>query len=268
MNIFIIIGVAVFILGAGVGSFLSVLIYRIHHGEPGIIKGRSQCTSCKVPLKARDLIPLLSFLFLRGRCRSCSKEISYMYPLIELFTGVIFVLFFITFPFVDSALVIHEANIFLFLLHAFYTAILIFTFFYDLKYMEVVDSMLLPAILIGLIATIASPLTPDTVNALIGGLIGGGFFALQWAISKGRWVGGGDIRVGAFIGIILGWQLTVVALVVAYLVGSLVAIGIALKKGVLRGVRMPLAPLLVIGTFVAFFFGNELITWYREYLGL
>ena len=268
MNIFILIAVALFILGSGVGSFLSVLIYRIHHGEPGIVKGRSRCTSCKQQLKARDLIPLLSFLFLRGRCRSCSKEISYMYPLIELFTGVMFVLFFLKFPFLDGALLFNEQNLVLFLLHGFYSAVLIFTFFYDLKYMEVVDGMLLPAILIGLIATLGAPATPNMIDALLGAALGGGFFALQWGVSRGRWVGGGDIRIGAFMGVILGWQLTVTALVVSYLLGSIVAVGVALKQNKLHGVRMPLAPLLVVGTFISFFFGNELVAWYIGYLGL
>lgn len=260
--------IALFILGTAVGSFTSVVMYRLHNNEKGIIRGRSKCTTCNTKLKPLDLVPILSYLGLRGKCRYCNKEISYMYPLLELVTGGLFTLLFFQFPFVDETLHFSGVPGALYALYAIYLFVLVFTFFFDLHYMKVADEVLLPAILLGLIATLATPLTPHIWDALLGAAIPVAFFALQILVSKGKWIGLGDLRIGAFMGVILGWKLVLVALFLAYLLGSVAGILLALKKGKLRGVKMPFAPLLVTGTFVAMFFGNDILGWYLRGIGL
>lgn len=254
--------IALFIFGAGVGSFTSVVIYRLNAGKRGILTGKSQCIQCETELKPLDLIPIISYLTLRGKCRYCSKEISYMYPLLEIMTGAIFALLYLKFPFFSESLSFSGNFLGLYLLYAFYTFILIFTFFFDLHYLKVSDEILLPAILIGLIATVATPLTPHFFDALIGIAIPVAFFGLQILVSRGTWVGLGDLRVGAFMGVILGWKLVIVALFLSYLIGSVVSILIAMRKKKFFGVRIPFAPFLVIGTFLTIFFGEEILEWY------
>lgn len=256
-----------FILGAAVGSFTSVVIYRLHHKKKGIFRGRSQCTDCETTLRPLDLIPIVSYLSLRGKCRYCNKEISYLYPLLEFISGGLFAVLFLKFPFVNSALQFSGPILGMYLLYAFYLFVLLFTFFYDLHYLQVSDEILVPAILIGLIATIATPLTPHIWNALIGGALAASFFGLQFLISKGTWIGLGDLRIGALMGVILGWKLTIVALFLSYLIGSFVSIFIIARKKKFMGVKIPFAPLLVTGTLITMFFGDTILQWYLRGLG-
>lgn len=256
---------ALFIAGTAIGSFISVLVYRLHHRETGIFKGRSMCVECRTPLKAQDLIPLLSYLTLRGKCRYCSKEISFMYPAIEIITGFLFAAMFLKFPFVDEFLNFNGATLLNYAIFAFYSFILIFTFFFDMHYHHVADEILLPAILAGLVFTLV-PGSPHIIDALLGMLIAIAFFGAQFVLSRGRWIGAGDIRIGAFMGVILGWKLVIVALVLSYLVGSVASIFIALKKHRFYGVKIPFAPALVTGTFLTIFFGEKIINWYLHTL--
>ena len=259
--------ITLFIIGAAVGSFTSVFIYRLHAKKKGIFRGRSHCTQCEQQLKPLDLIPILSYLTLRGQCRYCSKAISYMYPILELVTGGLFALLFLKFPFMDSALNVSGTFLGLYFLYAFYTFVLVFTFFFDLHYLKVSDEILLPAILIGLIATIATPLTPHLFDAFLGAGIAVVFFGLQVLVSRGTWIGLGDLRVGAFMGVVLGWKMIIVALFVSYLIGSLVSLIIIVRTGKFRGIKIPFAPLLVTGTFVTVFFGDALLEWYLGGMG-
>lgn len=267
MALIILYYIALFIFGAALGSFISVVIYRLHKGEKGIFTGRSHCPQCKKELEVPDLIPILSYLTLRGQCRYCSKEISYMYPMLEAVTGAVFALLFAKFQFADSALNFSGMHFGLYALYGFYAFVLIFTFFYDLKYMEIADQILLPGIIIALIATLGFPLTPHIIDALIGAAIGTAFFAVQYGLSGGKWVGLGDLRVGAFMGAILGWKFLLVALFISYITGSIASIFIIAQKKKLLGVKVPLAPFLVIGTFATIFFGEEILKWYLGGLG-
>lgn len=259
---------ALFILGAAVGSFTSVVIYRMHKGEKGIFRGRSKCTNCETQLNPLDLVPIASYLVLRGKCRYCSKAISYMYPTLEVVSGAIFALLFWKFPFVDGAMNFSSPFVGMYALYAFYAFVLIFTFFYDLHYLEVSDEIMLPAILVAFIVTLAAPLTPNFVDALLGALVGAAFFGIQYLVSKGTWIGLGDLRIGAFMGAIFGLKLVIVALFVSYILGSVVALIISVRKRKLVGVKIPFAPILVTGTFITIFFGTNILTWYIKLLGL
>ena len=255
------------IFGAAIGSFIGVLVYRLHEHHHGVLSGRSMCPECKEKLKPLDLIPLISYLTLRGKCRYCNIKISYMYPVLELVSGGLFALLFLKFPFVDATLAFSGKILALYALNAFYLFVLIFTFFYDLRYLKISDEILLPAILIGLIATLGYPATPHMLDALLGAAIATVFFGLQIIVSRGAWLGLGDLRVGALIGVMFGWKLTLIALLLAYLIGSVASIFIVAHKKKFFGVKVPFGPFLAMGAVATMFFGNEILKWYLGTLG-
>lgn len=245
----------IFAIGVAFGSFLSMLIPRIHDAEAGILFGRSHCPKCKGKLKSRDLIPILSYCWNQAKCRFCSKKISPIYPAIEVLTGIMFILVYLRFPFESFA----ASPLAIF--YGIITLILIFTFFYDLKYLEISDSILLPGTVIAFLGSLF--LGIHTWQSLLLGMgIGVGFFLLQLLISRGKWIGAGDLRIGAFMGAVLGWEMTLVALVLSYLAGSALSIPLLLAKAKKVGEKIPLGPFLVIGTFLALFFGEQLLDWY------
>lgn len=246
MNIYQIIGAA--LLGLIIGSFLNMLIPRLHKGEKGIFLGRSHCTSCGMQLRGFELIPVFSYLLLRGKCRHCKNHISWWYPATELIT---------TFTFVALALVAQDLTQWLWWSGSFF--VLLFIFFYDLRYKEIHDAVMLPGIVF---AFIAACLTGDIIDSLIGALIGFCFFAVQYFATRGKAIGSGDIRIGAFIGLMLGWHFTLIALVISYVIGSLVSIFLLITKKASAKTALPLGPFLVIGSTITFFYGTKILQWY------
>lgn len=234
------------------GSFLSVLIPRLHEQAEGLLFGRSRCPHCKKELLAQDLIPIFSYFWLKGHCRSCKEKISFWYPVMELVTGATFAL-----------LYFHLQNLEVFLWLAPQFFVLLFIFFYDLRYKEIHDAVLLPAIGFAFLASffIGSPR-----ESLLGAAVAVSFFGLQYLVSQGRWIGSGDLRIGAFMGLLLGWPMTFLALLLSYILGSLVSLFLlALKKATAK-TRVPLGPFLVLGSMLAFFFGDSLLNLYLNLL--
>lgn len=236
------------IAGLIIGSFLNMLIPRLHTGEKGIFFGRSHCRSCKKQLSSTELIPLVSYLWLRGKCRHCKKNISLWYPTIETVSAITF-----------GTLAITSVNLETFLWNAGMFFVLLFILFYDLRYKEIHDGIMIPGIVF---AFLASLFIGDPIHSLIGGAVGFTFFALQYVISRGRAIGAGDMRIGAFIGLMLGWHMTIVALVVSYIFGSIISIYLLITKKAGGKTALPLGPFLVFGTVIAFFYGTQLIEWY------
>jgi prepilin signal peptidase PulO-like enzyme (type II secretory pathway) len=152
---------------------------------------------------------------------------------------------------------IFEIFIFYIITFTFLTAI----FFYDLLYKEIPDRFSIPAIAIAIAGGLLLGLTPP-LSMLIGGVGIFAFFALQLVISKGKWIGGGDLRLGALMGILLGWKLGLIALIAAYLFGSIVSIILLLKKKATRKSAIAFGPFLVIGIILAIFYGNQILEWY------
>lgn len=235
-------------LGLIVGSFLSMLIPRLHDGKKGIVAGRSECPTCGHTLGALDLFPLFSYLFLRGHCRHCKATISAWYPLTELATGLLF-----------GALFLREGDWIHFLWLAPIFTVLIFIFFYDLRYKEIHDGVMLPGILWALVV---SWQIGDLKMSLIGAAIAMIFFGTQYLLSRGKWIGSGDIRIGAFIGIILGWKGTLIGLFLSYILGSLIGITMLTTGKATAKTAVPLGPFLVLGTLLTFFWGDPLLQFY------
>lgn len=243
-----------FIFGLGVilGSFLNAMIWRTCVGMSAM-KGRSQCTHCNAQLRAFELIPVFSFLLQRGRCRHCLEHISWQYPLVELSTGLLFVLTYTVF----------QPDMIAVLFGWFVVAVLMFIFVYDLRYQLILDRISLPAIAIVFIYQLIRDPAAWWVY-LLGLVIGGGFFLLQFVVSKGKWIGGGDIRLGALMGVILGWKLVLVALMIAYVVGAAVSLILVAMKKKSMASTTPFGTYLTFATLVTLYWGEELLDWYLQ----
>ena len=249
-----------FFLGIAFGSFANVVIMRLHSGEKGILKGRSHCAKCNHSLSVWDLIPLFSWLFLKGKCRYCHKPISFQYPLVEFVMGAMFVAAYIASVFVANQSPFYE----IWLLAIFFPFTILFI--YDLLYMQLPDEVSLPAIVV-LFGFTFLDFTPTWQDALIGAAIPLGFFGAQYLISKGKWIGEGDFRLGILMGFILGWKLTIVALFLSYILGSIVGVYVLASKSKKMSSQLPFGPFLILGTIITLFAGNEILDWYLGFLG-
>ena len=251
-----------FIFGAVVGSFLNVCISRIPKGD-SIIRPPSHCPKCKTAIAFCCNIPLLSYLFLRGRCRACGERISFRYFAVELLMASLAVALFYQFGFGLA-----------FMLGFVFIAALIVISFIDLDVRIVPDVISLPGIVVGLLLSIIGhyllrdPLgiVPTPLGALLGVLLGGGFLlAVAWAYERFTGVegmGGGDIKLLAMIGAFLGWPAIPLTIFLSSLGGSVIGVGFMLAKGVDRRFALPFAPFLCLGAVVYLFFGRDIIDFY------
>lgn len=228
-----------FLFGLCLGSFGNVLIARLPRGQP--IGGRSHCPHCGEILGFLELIPVLSFIVLGGRCSRCRKPIAVQYPLVELGSALLFVV---------AASFAQSLTAALLLGLALWLLLLIAVC--DMKVSGIPDLLNIPFVLISLIYALVT----GGVSVLAP-LLGAGIFALQWVLSRGRWVGSGDIILGVGMGFLLGsWQLTLLAVWFAYIVGALVAsVLLVLRRTTLRS-SFPFGPFLAIGTALSFFYGE------------
>jgi prepilin signal peptidase PulO-like enzyme (type II secretory pathway) len=252
--------ITILIFGLLIGSFLNSVIWRISV-KKSVADGRSICPKCKHELGFFDLIPIFSFIFLKGKCRYCKKSISWQYPLVEIATGVIF--------FSISIFFFSNLPLMIFLLIA--SSCLIVIFVYDLKHLIIPDVILVPAIIISLIYRITEILfiTKDYsqfLYYLLAIIIPCGFFLILYLLSKGKWIGFGDVKLGVLLGLILGWPNILVGLFLSYLIGGIIGTGlIILKKKKIKS-EVPFAPFLITGTTLAIFFGPAIIDWYLNLL--
>jgi prepilin signal peptidase PulO-like enzyme (type II secretory pathway) len=256
----------IFIFGLTIGSFLNCVIYRLQSEESFLLK-RSYCPNCKKTLGWQDLIPVLSFVFLKGKCRYCQKPISWQYPLVEISTALIFLLIFNSqFPITNELLVLN----FNFLKTLYYLAIasfLIIIFVSDLRYYIIPDKAIYPAIIIALIYSIFSFFILHAsfwalINPLLSAVLASAFFLAIVLISRGRWMGWGDPKLAFFMGLLLGFPNILVALFLAFFFGAIIGVGLIIADKRTLKSEIPFGPFLVAGTFVALFWGTEIIKWY------
>jgi leader peptidase (prepilin peptidase) / N-methyltransferase len=259
------------LLGASIGSFLSVLIYRVKNKKKGIFLSRSFCTSCKKKIQWQHLMPLFSWLFLRGKCAYCGKKISAHYFILELTTAFVFVMTFLKFNFVLSTPSIVNPDFFNYSIDYFTLETLVFylveftimmaIFFYDALYQEIPDRFSVTAIALAIVGAILLG-NPDAINMLVGGLAIGSFFLLQFLISNGRWIGGGDIRLGILMGLLLGWELGLLAIILSYFLGSIYAFYLLATKKVTGKSAIAFGPFLVMGTILSIWYGDVILDFY------
>lgn len=248
-----------FCYGIIIGSFLNALVWRIYIGK-SIAKGRSACPDCGHELAVKDLVPVVSWLWLRGKCRYCRKAISMQYPLVELLTGGLFAISYYSLGPVGLLGWAH------FLVWLFILSGLIVLAVYDLRWMILPDKVMLPVIL-GAGALLLLNLVREfewstLTTSLLGALILGGCFYAIAGFSKGRWLGGGDIKLAFFMGLLLGVQKGILAMFLAFNLAAIIGVGLIGLKLKSRKDVIPFGPFLVLGAVVSFLLGNEIIAWY------
>jgi len=258
----------IFIFGLIVGSFLNCVIFRLEKGK-SFLKGRSHCPDCKHTLAWHDLIPVLSFIILKRRCRYCKKPISWQYPLVEIATGILFVLIINN----QLSVINYQLSIISYIYYLLIISLLIIIFVYDLKHFIILDKVLFPAIAISfLYLIINNQLLParivtqsaagGIINYFLSALGAFTFFLFIYLISKGRWLGFGDVKLAILLGLLLGWPRIILALFLSFVIGGIIGLGlIVFSKKKLKS-EVPFAPFLIFGTLIALFWGELIIDWY------
>lgn len=252
------------VVGAAIGSFVDALVWRLHTNR-NFISGRSECEHCHHKLGALDMIPIVSWLILGGKCRYCRKPIAKLAPLTEVTLAALFVISYMFWPLGFE----HWPAVASFGLWLVFLVMLAALFVYDLRWMLLPDKIVLPLICLGLIdAGLRVSLTesPGFSNYLVhislGAVVLGGLYWLLHLVSKGAWVGFGDVKLGIFMGAVLGWQGALLTLVLANLIGfAIVVPGLLLAK-LTRKSRVPFGPFLIAGFIVTALFGQRIIDWY------
>ena len=269
------------VLGAMIGSFLNVVIHRLPL-EQSIVFPNSTCPKCRKPIKPYDNIPILSFLALRGRCRSCGARISPRYPAVEALTAALF-----------AAVTWHDGLSFALAFDLAFTASLIALVFIDAEHMILPNAITYPGIIFALVTRVVVPylagpthfedlpqlisiLPPrlprgavSLIGALIGALAGGGSLWLMgflWEKVRGvEAMGFGDVKMMLMVGAYLGWRLTIVTILLAAFTGSLAGIAVMLQRGQ-RNMQMmlPFGIFLGIGSIASLLIGARLIEWYAS----
>lgn len=258
----------VFLFGGIIGSFLNVCIFRMPHENYSLIKPSSSCPLCKKPILWFDNIPVLSFLFLKGRCRYCRERISLQYPLIELLTAFTFLIMYSRFNFSAD-----------FFIYTIFASGLIVATFIDIRWRIIPDEISIGGIAIGLIFAFIKSIPrlnkfPNLtfVDSLIGVILGGlliygsgvlgnlVFFKLMKKESiegETESIGGGDVKLLAMIGSFIGWKLTLLTFFIAPFLGSIVGIYVLLHK---KSHLIPYGPFLSLAALISLFFGGEIIS--------
>lgn len=237
-----------FVLGTMIGSFANVCIYRLPWGRSLLFPG-SHCSFCQQPVQPWHNIPVLSYLWLNGRCYYCQSLISWRYPLVELLCGLLFILLYHSFGVsVYGAMALLLA-----------TALVIVTFI-DLDHKIIPDAITLPGIVVGGLAS-SFFTSVGLGNALLGIVLGGGLCLVIAILSRGG-MGGGDIKFVAMIGAFLGWRGVCVTLFLGACSGALVGIGLLLLKKKGRKDPLPFGPFLALGALAALLWEPALIRWY------
>lgn len=242
----------VFMLGASAGSFLNLCAWRIPRQEPFIVS-RSVCPRCRHILDALDLMPVLSFIFLRGTCRYCKEKISFRYLCIEMLSGVLFVAAFSAYGFTFSTL----TNLVM-------IGILLIAALIDMEYMYIPNELVIFGILCGIILNLFA----GTYERMALGFLAGGIPMLAvYLLSRGG-MGAGDVKLGAVIGMFLGGEFTLLALFLGFLSGALAGVILifAGRKG--RKDTIPFAPFLAFGSIVSSLWGIRIIRYYITFSGL
>ncbi|WP_242868875.1 prepilin peptidase [Desulfotomaculum copahuensis] len=235
-------------VGLAAGSFLNVCIHRLPRGE-SVVFPPSRCPHCGQRLAARDLVPLFSYLWLKGRCRYCGSGISPRYPLVEALTGVLFAVLYMRFG----------LNLLLFK-YLFLTSVLIVLSFIDLEHYLIPDRIIIFALAGGVIINL---FTRDlTFLSVLLGLAAPAAFLLLLAVASRGGMGGGDIKLAAVTGLFLGWPLGLLAVFLGCLLGGLVGAVLLLSRIKGRKDAIPFGPFLACGAITTILGGQQILNWY------
>ncbi|SHJ82680.1 prepilin peptidase [Tepidibacter formicigenes] len=238
----------IFTLGLLTGSFLNVCIYRIPR-EESIAYPPSHCPKCNNNLKPIDLIPVLSFLWTRGKCRYCSSKISIKYPLVEILNAVIYLTLYLKF----------SLSI-LFIKYSILLSILIVVSFIDLKHQIIPDKIIIFGLIYSFILNILYNFKVNMLNGTIGLVIGGGIFLIIALVTNA--MGGGDIKLMGMLGFILGYKSIILTTLLSFIIGAVVSLILIALKIKSRKDFIPFGPFIAMASLITIYYGSEIINWY------
>jgi leader peptidase (prepilin peptidase)/N-methyltransferase len=249
------------LLGLSVGSFLNLCSDRLPRDQ-SIIKPASRCDNCDRNLKAVDLVPVFSYLFLRGRCRYCGAKIPIRLPILEFVTAAVF-----------GLLAWHYGLSLELAIALIYASLFLLIFVIDLEQGLILNVVILPAVALAFVLSffwVGFEVWPEVgpgfvVSSLLGGAIGFGLMMLPYWISRGG-MGAGDVKLAALIGLVAGFPLVLVALLMGIIAGGLVAALLLVSRLVGRKDAIPFGPFLVVGAMASLIWGENIIDWYRSSL--
>ncbi len=246
------------ILGLVVGSFLNVVIIRLNKKQK-FVSDRSICPHCRHVLAPWDLVPIFSFIFLKGRCRYCREPISWQYPLVELAAAIIFILLAVNLQFTIFNLE--------FLVAAVFASLFIVIGIYDFKHYLILDKVVYPGLALAIIYRLISP-ELSLVDGIYGAAVLGGFFALQHFGSRGKWMGLGDVKLGVFLGLLFGFKLGLTLLFISYMLGAVVGITLLATGRKHFGSKLPFGSFLAVSAIITLLSGERVVSWYLKLIGL
>lgn len=266
----------ILILGLAFGSFVNALVWRLHEQslsakkraaslqELSIVHGRSMCPHCKHTLCPLDLVPVISWVLLGGKCHYCRSKIGLQYPLVELITACLFAVSYIYWP--HSLTGMGQVSLFVLWLTSLVGLVALVV--YDIRWMVLPNKIVFPLIGLGIIYAVITALTTDNpghslLMSFLGLLVAGGIFYVLFQISDGKWIGGGDVKLGFALGLLLSSPyIAFLMLFLASLLGLLVSMpAMLIKKSSIKN-RIPFGPFLVTATIICVLFGQLIIDWY------
>lgn len=242
--------IAIFLLGAIIGSFLNVCIYRIPLGEC-IAYPPSHCTNCNTRLKWYDLIPIFSYLFFKGECKYCKEKISFKYPSIEFLTATAFLITYINYGL--SLYLIKYIILWCFL---------IVISIIDIKFQDVYAVTTIPGIVIGVIIAIIQNMIYSTPfwNYILGGVIAAGVIALIVYTTGG--MGKGDIEIAALCGVFIGWKYSMIMIFLSFIIGATIGVILIISKKRGRKDYIAFGPFIALSTLFTVFYGSYILNYY------
>jgi leader peptidase (prepilin peptidase)/N-methyltransferase len=250
------------VVGLVIGSFLNVVIHRVPRGE-SVVSPRSRCPGCGTEISARDNIPVLSWLLLRGRCRTCGEPISARYPLVELLTGALF-----------AAVTWWAGASWALPAYLYLAAIGVALSAIDLDTKRLPNPIVLPSYVVALVLFLLPAVLDGAWDAYLRAVLAGAalfafYFLLAFIYPAG--MGFGDVKLSGVLGIYLGWvswALVALGTFAAFLLGAVVGIAVIVGGKGGRKTKVPFGPFMIIGTFLALFFGQSVVDWYAGLIGL
>lgn len=255
------------LLGLCFGSFVSALVWRLRQSDLSIFKGRSICPNCRHVLGPFDLIPIFSWIMLKGQCRYCHKTISWQYPAIEVSTTLLFIFSYIWWP-----ETLHGVGLFDFIIWLVFIVGFVALAVYDFRWHILPNSLVYLLIGISIVKVLVDALVYKNdpsylLNPLWGVLIIAGLFYGIFQISKGRWIGGGDVKLGVCLGLLSYSPLTsLLLLFVASTSGSIVSTILLTSKKVNRKSQIPFGPFLILGAIVCELFGQTIVNYLKNHI--
>lgn len=255
----VLIAAALALYGLLIGSFLNAWVWRIRTGRK-VSQGRSMCPHCHTPLKWYELIPVLSWLGLRGKCRTCHKPISWQYPAVELANAMLWAGIYLSLSPSDAK------DWLVLALWLALSSLMLASFVYDARWMELPDQFLIPSVTIASLIAVSTVWTTgnwtEFVTRVLAAALFAGIFWLIWKASGGAWLGDGDIWLAGIMGLALSGVQLVTAIFIGFNLGAIVGVILIAIHQKTRKSTIAFGPFLIAGLFSGFFWGGSLLNWY------